>query len=246
MKKLVQKVLNSKRTKKYLWSLTGRPQYAISNGVKINLRSPAISDRVAKSLYLGLYERLEARVVCATLSEDDRVLELGSGIGYLSTLCARRIGSDRVCAVEANPDMEKHIRETYRLNDVSPALEMCVLGNTDGEISFHVNENYSSSSLHDRGGKSIQVRQRSFSGMLATVCPTYLICDIEGGEVPLLIDTPLDGVKKICIEIHPHIIGNRACSQLVQKLLAEGFDCDWKISGGYVFYFYRDESRPAG
>lgn len=99
MKSLLQKALCSKRTKKYLWSLTGRPRFAVANGVKIHLHSPVISDRVAKSIYLGLYERLEARVVMATLQADDRVLELGSGIGYLSTLCARRIGSDRVTEI---------------------------------------------------------------------------------------------------------------------------------------------------
>lgn len=239
MKKLLQKALHSKRTKKYLWSLTGRPQYAVANGVKIHLRSPVVSDRVAKSIHLGLYERLEARVVMATLQPEDRVLELGSGIGYLSALCALRIGSERVTAVEANPAMEPHIRETYRLNGVSPHLDMCVLGDRDGEVEFNVNDNYSSSSLHDRGGKTIPVRMKSFAGMLAAAQPTYLICDIEGGEVPLLIDTPLTGIGKICIELHPHIIGNHACSQLVRKFLNEGFDCDWQLSGGNVFYFSR-------
>lgn len=239
MKNLIQKALRSKRTKKYLWSLTGRPQFAVINGVKIHLRSPVISDRVAKSIYLGLYERLEARVVMATLQADDRVLELGSGVGYLSTLCARRTGSERVFAVEANPAMEPYIRETFRLNEVSPKLEMCVLGDCDGEVPFNVNDNYSSSSLHDRGGKTISVRQKSFAGMLAEAQPTYLICDIEGGEVPLLIDTPLTGIRKICIEIHPHIIGNHDCSRLMQKLLEEGFDCDWTLSGDGVFHFFR-------
>lgn len=239
MNNLLQKALRSKRTKKYLWSLTGRPEFAEINGVKIRLRSPAISDRVAKSIYLGQYERLEARVVLATLHADDRVLELGSGIGYLSTLCARRIGAERVTAVEANPAMEAHIRETFRLNAVAPQLEMCVLGDSDGTVSFNVHDNYSSSSLHDRGGTRIPVPQKSFAGMLSRVEPSYLICDIEGGEVPLLIDTPLAGVRKICIELHPHIIGNPACSQLVRKLLNEGFDCDWTLSGGNVFHFHR-------
>lgn len=239
MKTLLQKALHSKRTRKYLWSLTGRPQFAEANGVKISLRSPVISDRVAKSIYLGLYERHEARVVLATLQADDRVLELGSGIGYLSTLCARRIGSERVTAIEANPAMETYIRETYRLNQVSPQLYMCALGNYDGEVQFNINSNYSSSSLHDRGGKTISVPQKSFASMLAKTQPTYLICDIEGGEIPLLSDTPLTGVRKICIELHPHIIGNHACSQLMQKLLNEGFDCDWSLSGGNVFHFFR-------
>lgn len=239
MEYFLRRILRSRRTKKFLWSLSGRPQYAAINGVKIRLRSPVISDRVARSIYLGLYEHLEARVVTATLQADDRVLELGSGIGYLSTLCAKRIGAERVTAVEANPAMEPYLRETYRLNEVSPQLEICVLGDSEGEIPFNVNDNFSSSSLHDRGGSTITVPQKSFAAMLDRVRPTYLICDIEGGEVPLLTSIPLPGVRKICIELHPHIIGNHACSELMRKLLNEGFDFDLALSGRNVYFFHR-------
>lgn len=241
MTNILQKIASSKRTRKYLWSIFGRPRKVDLNGVIIDLDCQAISDRVARSMYLQLYERAETGVVLRTLEQGDRVLELGAGIGYMSTLCARKIGSENVNAVEANPAMEAEIRRTYRLNDVAPNLEMCVLGDSDGETTFHVEDNYSSSSVHDRGGRPVTVRQRSFSGLLAELRPTYLICDIEGAEVPLLINTALDGVRKVCIEIHPHIIGDAACSQLVHKLLAEGFACNWDRSGGRVYFFYREQ-----
>jgi FkbM family methyltransferase len=183
--------------------------------------------------------------VVQTLAPGDRVLELGAGIGYMSTLCAKKLGSQNVSAVEANPAMEAEIRRTYELNDVSPNLEMCVLGDDDGATTFHVEQNYSSSSVHDRGGRPVTVRQRSFAGLLADLRPTYLICDIEGAEVPLLMNAPLDGIRKICIEIHPHVIGDAACSHLVRKLLYEGFACSWDRSGGRVYFFYRDLPSPS-
>jgi FkbM family methyltransferase len=240
MTNILKEVANSKRIRKYFWSIFGRPRRVALNGVIIDLDCKVISDRVARSMFLQHYERAETAVVLATLAAGDRILELGAGIGYMSTLCAKKVGSEHVNAVEANPAMEAKIRRTYELNHVSPNLEICVLGDSDGETTFHVADNYSSSSVHDRGGRPVTVRQRSFAGLLADLRPTYLICDIEGAEVPLLVNTALDGIRKICIEIHPHIIGDKACSQLVRKLLSEGFALNCDRSGGRVYFFYRD------
>lgn len=240
MKNVMRKIINSRRTRKYLWSMKGRPKYANLHGVTINLRSTAISDRVARGMYIGPYERFETRIVESVLRDDDRVLELGTGIGYLSALCAKRIGSDKVWTVEANPELEEPIRETYKLNGVSPSLQMCVLGEADGEVTFHISENYTGSSLQKSEGRPVTIRQRSFQDLLSEARPTFLICDIEGGEVPLLLNTTLEDITKICIEMHPQVIGDKACSSLIHKFLSDGFLCNWRLSAGNVFLFYRE------
>ena len=76
------------------------------------------------------------------------------------------------------------------------------------------------------------------------VKPTFLICDIEGGEQDLLEYISLDGVKKLCIELHPHVIGNEATSKIFQNLLEQGFYCDFLLSSGKVFFFER--ASPVG
>lgn len=66
--------------------------------------------------------------VAAKLDADDVVMDVGTGIGLVATLCAQRIGSERVYTYEANPALERPIRETFELNRVSPHLEMCMHG----------------------------------------------------------------------------------------------------------------------
>lgn len=74
---------------------------------------------------------------------------------------------------------------------------------------------------------------------IAGIRPSFLICDIEGGEHDLLEYMDLDGVKKLCIELHPHVIGNQETSRIFQRLLNQGFYCDFLLSSEWVFFFER-------
>jgi predicted O-methyltransferase YrrM len=92
-------------------------------GVRIRI-GKHMSRRVERALSKGGYEREELRLIGAVLSPADVVLEVGAGLGLVSTYCAQRIGSNRVFAYEADPELESCIRETYHLNRVEPTLEM--------------------------------------------------------------------------------------------------------------------------
>jgi cyclopropane fatty-acyl-phospholipid synthase-like methyltransferase len=52
-----------------------------------------MSRRVEQALSKGSYEQEELRLIGAVLSPDDVVLEVGAGLGLVSTFCARRIQS---------------------------------------------------------------------------------------------------------------------------------------------------------
>jgi len=81
-----------------------------------------MSRRVEKALSRGRAQRDELQLLGTLLVPDDTVLDLGAGLGLVSAYCAKRIGSERVFAYEADPDLEPCIRETYQLNDVEPSL----------------------------------------------------------------------------------------------------------------------------
>ena len=74
-------------------------------GVKIPV-SRALSDNIRAALYDGYYESAELRTIHSKLEPEDRVMEIGAGIGFISSCCAKKIGSDRVLAYEANPQTE--------------------------------------------------------------------------------------------------------------------------------------------
>ena len=120
------------------------------------------------------YENSELEIVRSQLTSADTVMELGTGLGLISTFCAKRIPSDRVFTFEANPALEPHIRRTYRLNRVRPRLEMCLVGSRNGRRAFHVHDDFWASttvSFYSRT-KTIIVPVTSFNDEVRPIQPT--------------------------------------------------------------------------
>lgn len=188
-------------------------------------RTPFLSVPVLESFESDSYEKPEARIVQHALKPNDIVLELGTGLGFISALCAKNVGSERIYTFEANPALEPIIQKNYILNDVSPHLEICLLGEADGEVTFYLMKNFWSSSIvkrHSRA-RSIQVPMRSFNDEVQRIRPSFLIIDIEGGESDFIRYARLDGISKVCIELHPHVIGVAAVAEVVDFFVSQGF-----------------------
>jgi predicted nicotinamide N-methyase len=81
-----------------------RPRVIRSGGLRIDL-GPAAGTRYARALYRDDHERAEREIVRRRLETTDTVLELGAGLGLVTILCCRCVGSDRVHAYEANPEL---------------------------------------------------------------------------------------------------------------------------------------------
>ena len=80
----------------------------------------------------------------------------------------------------------------------------------------------------------------SFRKVLDEVRPTFLIMDIEGSEVDLADETiDLECLQKICVEVHPGMVGDEATSRLVESLLKRGFQLNLSSSQGDVLFFIR-------
>jgi len=209
-------------------------------GVKVRL-GPYCSLRVAIEMVAGRYESQERSLLQGCLEDQDVVLELGTGIGVVAALCARRLGSDRVFTFEANPALIPTAREIFRLNDVAPRLENCVLGSTEGEMTFHVERDFWSSSTIKRSAnaRAVKVPVHSFSERIRKIRPTVLIVDIEGGEASLFDGADLGGVTKIMIELHPHVIGPAGTQHVRDLLRAAGFAPVRELSNGTNVLFSR-------
>ena len=94
----------------------------------------------ARSIYRGSHEVEERNVIRKHLEVGDRVLEFGTGIGLITVLCCKTVGSENVVTYEANPSMEPLLRQTFELNDVSPELRMKMVSINDGEGRFFVSD----------------------------------------------------------------------------------------------------------
>jgi len=227
-----------RRLRKLAWRLH-RPAWVERHGLWLPVRHPAIAPEVARQIYLGDYESREFEIVRDRLEPSDVVLELGAGIGFLSAWCAKRIGSARVTAYEADPALVPILKETYARNRVSPTLVNAMLGPGAGTRPFHRQERFFASSAHRAGGEAIAVRQEDRDEVLARLRPSFLVVDIEGGEAELLRNASLGTVRKICLETHPDVLSDEALSALCAELFAQGFRLDFTRLRKNVFYFWR-------
>lgn len=202
-----------------------------------------ISAGLRKAIVLGEYEKNELDIVRRTLGLDDRILECGAGIGLLSTYCSLEIGSDRVKTFEANPFMGPLISKTFSLNRVSPTLVMGAIGPRQGQLEFHVRENFwASSSHHARAEGSVQtitVPVYALHDEILVTRPTYLLVDIEGAEVSLVGSSELPGVKKVMVEVHPELTGESGVRDFLSWLSDLGFRKDDGISRNREIYLER-------
>jgi FkbM family methyltransferase len=200
-------------------------------GIKIRI-GRHMSRRVERALSKGDYEREELRLIGAVLSPSDIVLEIGAGLGLVSAYCAKRIGSKRVFACEADPDLEPCIRNTYRLNDVEPTLEMCAVGPRSGRVTLYRDKHLVSSSVVRRraGARPVEVPGKALNYLVEKVRPTLLVVDAEGAERELFDGAQLPTVTRIVLELHDRVIGPDATDRVRGKLSELGFAVDRGLS----------------
>ena len=233
-----------KRLKKLLHRVH-RPQWAQVAGIELPLKHPLITPPIQRDIYYGDYERKELDVIERRLEPGDKVMEVGAGIGFLSAYCARVLGDEKVFAYEANPALLEVVGVVHERNKVRPQVTQALLGEGDGERDFFVEPDYWASSLVRRSPKAqcVRIRQIDFNSELRRVAPTFLIVDVEGGEYELLRNADLSGVAKLCLEIHPDVLGNAKVSELFAVLIGAGLALDFTLMRKNVFYFYRPGSR---
>ena len=69
--------------------------------------------------------------------------------------------------------------------------------------------------------------------------------DIEGSEVDLADESiDLGCITKICVEVHPNIVGDEPTSRFIQSLLNRGFRLELSSSKGDVLFFQRATAEP--
>lgn len=194
------------------------------DGIRMRI-DPLMSDFNIRKLASGRHTVHERALLDTFLRDEDRVLELGGGIGMVAIACARRLGPGRVTSYEGNPRMETLIRENYALNEVAPDLRMAVVGPRDGEVTFYLAERFSHSAMTDNSNalEAVQVPMQDYAPVHAELRPTVLVIDIQGGEQAFFGHAPLDGVRMILVEFHPPITGLAPILAIRRRLRREGF-----------------------
>ncbi|ETX28308.1 FkbM family methyltransferase [Roseivivax isoporae] len=185
-----------------------------SRGLKIPKDGTIVRGRIRGALKSGGYEGKEAEAVLKVVTGGDRVLELGAGIGYMSTLIASKRPVDRVVSYEANPALIPFIHAMHAANDVTNVtVHNALLSDGPGDpVPFYVRQSFLSSSMDresDPDGivATEMVARHDIHAVLAELRPQVLVCDIEGAEARLLPAADLSCLRAAVIELHPQWIG---------------------------------------
>jgi FkbM family methyltransferase len=222
--------------KKLAW-IGGMKSYFATDVGRLHVPRALVSSTIFYHLTNSDYEVPERTLLEENLSADDRVIELGAGIGFLAHVYGRRCPGQRHLAIEASPMMSDLIRtNTRRLDnvDVLNALAGRV-SSTDGAatpptVPFYVYEDFWASStvpLHRtnpdrRLVQTVQVPVVDLDALIAERGCTMLVCDIEGGEAELLRTFALN-VPKIVMELHWQTLGIPACMRVLTMLQERGY-----------------------
>jgi FkbM family methyltransferase len=214
--------------------------------VQIEIDYALLNPQLETLLKKGEYEDAEARAIERLLAPDDVYFEVGAGVGYTACLAWRVLNDEqRIHVYEANPALIPVIEHNWLANGAGGHLNAVLLGTGKGDAPFHVSRAFWASSTQiDYGrGETIQAPRRDFIRQLEKTQATFVLMDIEGGEIELL-DKPLPPhVRKLVVEIHPNVVGPEKIVALMGRLAAQGFEAVEAASEGRVLAFVRARAQ---
>ncbi|MBY5932295.1 FkbM family methyltransferase [Tateyamaria omphalii] len=203
-----------------------------------------LKPRIAGSLRRGIYETKEGDAVLRIVQPNDVVLELGGGLGYISTLVAKRSEAAHVHVYEANAALAEYIARVHDANGVENAtVHHAMLGKRKGTKDFHVRGNILASSTDEAHGDAV-LRTETVDVVNAgqqtkAIKPTVLVCDIEGGEAELLPEMDLSSLRAAVVELHPQWIGPEGVNAVFGALMGAGLAYYPKLSTQKIVTFRR-------
>lgn len=224
-----------------------RKPFIRSRGLKIPKHPQLTTGRVRGALREGTYERKECDAVMRVVREGDRVLELGGGLGYMSTLLSVKKKIEKVVTYEANPTLIPYIQSVHEANGVTNVdLRNALLSPEDGDpVKFYIRKNFLGSSMDldadpDSITDIVEIEKHAITPVLDDLKPNVLVCDIEGAEAMLLPSADWSGLRVAIIELHPQWIGQAGVQAVFDAMHKAGLTYFPKASESKVVTFRKD------
>lgn len=225
----------------------------VASGVRVPLDRRIVTPPIEAALRNGVYEADETRSLPEVVRKGDRVLELGAGMGFVSTILAKRTKAAKVVALEANPQLIPFIHQVHAINNVRGVEVVNGVASAgpapkaNATATFYARPDFWMSSLSPEPyayDRAYDVPVLPLDALLRDHRINMVVCDIEGGEVALLPEADLSGVDRVYVEVHDHLTGLSGVKTLFDALSAKGFAYDLRHSCGSVVLFTRLGSVP--
>jgi len=220
-----------------------RADFIRARGVRLPMDPAILTPRLRNSLRNGTYERAAADVLPRMLISDDVLIELGGGIGFLSTLAAKKVKS--VHAFEANADLTPYAERVFEANGIENAqMRNVVLGAKKTKVPFYLRRNMLTSSLRPLEGETDVTEQSvpmvNARTVMKEIKPTVMLCNIEGAEDETIAGIDLSGLRAALVMLHPRSIGSKGVAAIFAAMAEAGLTYFPRRSAGKLVCFRRD------
>lgn len=214
------------------------------SGVVIPLDPQVITPVIHQAMLSGRFEAEESAQIPAIVRPGDRVLEIGAGIGFISTLLSRQRRVARVIAVEANPQLMGYMERLHARNRVRKVrrLNTVLTNRAEPSATFYLRTDFWMGSLMAGPNPhvgTVEVPTTNLDALLREEAIDLIVCDVEGAESMLFEGADLSGVDRIFLELHDHITGLSGVARLFATLAGQGFVYDPRHSTGSVVLFQK-------
>lgn len=217
------------------------------HGVRVPIAAQEVSATVWDALTSEYYEANEARRVRRAIRPGDRVLELGTGLGIITSIIAD-IEDVRVWSFEADPYTAGLAERVISSNcgDNVVLVHGILAAGPPRKIAFYQrSELWMSSGFPSQGPyeKAIEITSGDVDAFISQNRINALVMDIEGAELDLLQNARLPGVERIFLELHDHLYGLSGVRAITAAMGRKGLIYDPRGSSGPCVLFARDDGE---
>ena len=215
-------------------------------GIELELPDWLLGTKIEDKIRRGHYEKKEAEAARKRLREGMKVLEIGAGLGFVTSICAQIAGAENVVSVEADPKMLDPIRGNLARNghgDVTLIHGAVVPGEyQDDTVMFRPGTLFWGGSLPQvptSADRLVDVPALQLTTLLKQVRPKFVMMDIEGAEQHLFYQPWPRFVRFVVLELHPSKYDDNAIHRIMQCMGASGLAYDPVSSNGTTLGFKR-------
>lgn len=235
----------------------GRIIYKLSNGKIPSLRNLPYkffvplahsNHTIHASIFWGFYESAEIRLINKFLNQNLPVIELGGSLGIVSCFILHKLNSNTsLTIVEANgfliPTIGKNI-QMHNTKNVPTTIIHKAIAYSNSFIYMDITDDNTTSTISENRQAGTMVEGIQLNNII-TGKPYSLVCDIEGGEVALLLEdkAALKGCFQLFMELHETTYKGIYYSRedLLNILMMDGFTL--RSRDGNVVFMDRFDDR---
>ncbi len=226
---------------------------ATYHGIEVP-NAPHLGPGMIRSMVAGRYERREVEAALAVIRPGAFILEMGAGSGLVGAAIAKNCSPAQVLAIEANPELIRHISALYARNGLTGVISVrhgVVLTEPQppAQAEFFVRGNFLGSGLtvmkNPEKARKVIVPTIAYDELRREFPHDVIVMDIEGAELGFLRHADLSGIHTLIFETHPDIYGREGVRECRRLLKAAGFKLETELSRGGV-HVYRRNDVPGG